>query len=336
MKKPVARPQKRAGVLEQSTSLPPGVLLLRPKTMFQWARNPYEAIAADSLKRIGMDIPRELVLPRDREFAFRCHLVPLYSRAVIEFFARKGGPKYWLYKHATYYLAWERMGLEFALRMKLKTTRQNLRALILTSPLGPEYWQKRFDQWRHAAAQSFNHFMAKRFPDVKKLKGSEREAARLGGLKTLSEELPDAIFSEVIARFENNAMLWKTFTQNANRTRKGRWGDPELDTWLIEIWPLVTEYGWNYHQVFRVAEHKWTTSSEDNDTLKAVAPLENRCKKMLGLRLSPAGQAKGGRPREIIRKGRATLPALSALAIGLKSLGIEEEQWILGQVFSEE
>jgi hypothetical protein len=301
--------------------------------MLQLAQNPLERAAAFFFQGIGMDIPAELVLPRQREFAFHCHLIPLYSLAVIKFvIGREGGAKYWLHEYGAYVLAWERMALEFVLRNKLKSSNTNLLAKMLASQEGPAYWQKRFDQWRTAAGQSYKHFMGKKFPDVKNLEGEERSAALLGALNKLSVELPTALFSGSYERVRSSRSLWKTYIRNAKRTRMGRWGEPELDTWLIEIWPLVTGYAWNYYELWLVAHSKWKSTSDD-DALATVERLEDRCKKMLKLRLGPAGQAKCGTPPVSFKNRKVILPPLASLAIGLQSLGYAEEEWVLGQVF---
>ena len=305
--------------------------MVGPKPLSQLAQNPIEKSAAIFLQQICIGIPRGIINPRHREFFFHCHLVPAYSLAAIKFVARsEGGPKYWLHEFGCNVLARERMSLEFILR-KNPIPGGNLLGTMLTCPEGPKYWQARFDQWHRAAQQSYAYFISRQFPDVRKLNPAQAKAALVGAMEKLSGGLPPKLFSDTLARIESDTSLLTAFTKNATRTRLGRRGQPELDTWLLEIWPLVTEYGWSYHQVWEIAHAKWDS---DDECLDSVTRLEDRCKKQLGLRLAPAGKAKRGRPPGISEDSKVPLPPLpplAALAIGIKSLGATRETWVFGQ-----
>ena len=338
MKKKIVRSNTHRNLVSKRLAHPqlPADLLcapfmVKPRTGFQLAQNPLEQSAAIFLQRIGVSISTALIDPRQREFYFRCHLVPRFCQVVIGFVSEhQGGSKYWLHQHGGYVLAWERMALEFLLRTRKHISGAQLVDAMLNSREGAAYWMRRFEQLRSAAKQSYTHFIAKKFPDVKNLEGEQARAAHLGALEKISEGLPEKLFSDTLARFKSDKSLLKTFAQNSKRKREGRWGDPELDTWLIEVWPLVTEYGWNYHDVWQVACAKWDVDIDDN-SLDSVSRVSDRCKKMLGLRLATAGQAKQGKPAGVAEGKKMLLPPLAALAIGLESLGCAEELWVQGQ-----
>ena len=130
----------------------------------------------------------------------------------------------------------------------------------------------------------YRHFIKKQSPQIKK--SARRQAAHLGTIKHLSGgQLPEDLFAGMLARINADAVAAATFNKTATKIKPARWGEAALDTWLIEIWPLVTEHGWNYYDVWQVADRKWDVPSEKNP-LDSVTKLEERCKKMLHLKLS--------------------------------------------------
>jgi len=67
----------------------------------------------------------------------------------------------------------------------------------------------------------------------------------------------------------------------------------EFEHWLIECWPLVLGYGWNYLDLKRAASLRFPDLSQEKLSEEILA-LKDRCKK-LGLKLG-RGSKKVGRP----------------------------------------
>jgi hypothetical protein len=82
-----------------------------------------------------------------------------------------------------------------------------------------------------------------------------KQASHMGILKNL-DALPvdrvSAILDEIYAAKETRKM----FQKNA---KKRRTSPPNLafESWLIECWPLVLEYGWNYRELQLVANKRF-------------------------------------------------------------------------------
>ena len=306
-----------------AASLPSSGLLLTGGSI-SLARNPLEQSAALYYQKVQPKYLDGYILPGQRRFIFRCLFVPMFCKAVIAHVVKQEGqPRYWLWQHGTYLLAFERMLLEMHLRKAVNLEAGVLNALVEPS-LDRRYWHRRFDQWREAARASYRHFIQKKSPQIRK--SVYAQAAHLGTMQNLSGgQLPGELFSTMLERINANPDAVAALKKTAGKTKPARWGEPELDTWLIEIWPLVTEYGWNYHDIWLVAYKKWNVSSE-SDALDKVTKLENRCKRMLHFRLGSAGQKKQGCPKEV-----DPLPFGFPLAMSLEPIAFSEEEWVVGQ-----
>jgi len=306
-----------------AASLPSSGLLLGGGSI-SLARNQLERSAALYYQKVKPNYLDGYILPGQRRFIFRCLFVPMFCKAVIAHVVKQEGqPRYWLWQHGTYLLAFERMLLEMHLRKAVNLEAGVLNALVEPS-LDRRYWHRRFDQWREAARASYRHFIQKKSPQIRK--SVYAQAAHLGTMQNLSGgQLPGELFSTMLKRIDANLDAAAAFRKTAGKIKPARWGEPELDTWLIEIWPLVTEYGWNYHDIWLVAYKKWNVSSE-SDALDKVTKLENRCKRMLHFRLGSAGQKKQGCPKEV-----DPLPFGFPLAMSLEPIAFSEEEWVVGQ-----
>ena len=255
-----------------------------------------------------------------KTFLFRAYYVPLFCRCLILWQSeRSDSSLYWLLEHGTYSLGYERMLMELYFRRGRPNPLGSIATLWENPAEGYNYWLRRFNEWRQAANASRVHFIKKQCPQI--LASDDPATAYLATLWRLADELPQELFDDELQRAKiasvHNAL------QSKNRAR---WGQPGLDTWLLEIWPLVTEYGWNYRDVRSAAVAKFDQGeTPDAIALDVVSKIEDRCKKMLGLRLSKNGQAKQGRPKE---DGPAI--ALLDLALRCDSLGSTEQEWVLG------
>ena len=266
-----------------------------------------------------------------REFLFHCVYVPLYTLAVTNFNTTKREvPPLLLHEYAAYYLAFERLLLEIIFVREFhkdkKLRPKKLTGFFINPPGGYAAWQRRFEEWRASIIKSHAHFMSKQAPDMKK-GGAIATAAHLGNIFNRSNNLPVDLIESMGIRIVQDEALLKVFRKNALKPKPARWGEPELDTWLIEIWPLVTMYGLNYSDVWQVALAKWGDEGEEKESFGGVGRLEDRCKKMLGLRLGPGGQRCIGRVK---KDSEPRSLMLSQYAASIRSIGMEKENWILG------
>jgi hypothetical protein len=264
-----------------------------------------------------------------REFLFHCLYVPLYSIVAIRFATTMlGSPALMLHEYAVYSLAFERMLLEMILLQKSnkneKFKAKTLIDIFTNQYNGYDFWRERFEEWKSSVVKSHSHFMRKKVPDITK-GGQTAVAALLGNVLSGGQQLPMELFGGMIERIEKNKSLFKTLSKNALKPNPARWGEPELDAWLIEIWPLVTRYGWNYRDVWQAAVKKWGDKCQEDESFGSVQRIEDRCKKMLGLRLGSRGQTRGGRVT-----GDPQHPLLSKFAISIRSIGMEDKDWFLG------
>jgi hypothetical protein len=313
-----------------AASLPSSGLLLGGGSI-SLARNPLEQSAALYYQNVQPKYLDGYILPGQRQFLFRCLYVPVFCKAVIQHVVkREGQPRYWLWQHGTYLLAFERLLLEMHLRKAIDLKAGVLNALVEPS-LDRRYWHRRFNQWREAARASYRHFIQKKSPQIRK--SVYAQAAHLGTMQNLSGgQLPGELFSTMLERINANPDAVAALKKTAGKTKPARWGEAELDTWLLEIWPLVTEYGWNYFDISLVANEKWDKT--DPGAYESAEKFSDRCKKMLNLRLSPRGQSKQGRPKSLDEFKVPTLAPLAPLAMGIRSIGADEEEWIRGQCFT--
>jgi hypothetical protein len=301
------------------------------------AKGPVERAAAFYLLKTKSQFLNQTTDLAHREFLFRCVYVPLYSLAIIRYgTVYLGVPPLLLHQYAAYNLAFERLLLEIIFvrklhRIKKKDRPKKLTDFFIKPPGGYAVWQRRFEEWRASIIKSHAHFMSKQAPDIKH-GGATALSAHLGNILSQSHNLPLNLVGDMITRIENDKKLFNVLMKNALKPKPARWGEPELDTWLIEIWPIVRMYGWNYPDVWQVAVAKWEDECEEKESFGGVEKIEDRCKKMLGLQLGPKGQARGGRTKT---PKKPLLPLLRRFAASIKSIGMEKEKWILGGSISE-
>ena len=263
-----------------------------------------------------------------RDFLFHCLYVPLYSLIVIKLAtAEHEVSPLMLHEYTAYSLAFERMLLEIIFTRKSqqgkKIKPKSLISIFAKPPKGYAYWRDRFEEWRASVVKSYKHFELKHAPDVKK-GGATAVAAQLGNVLSRGHKMPLDLFGDMIARIEQDQSLLQIVRKNALKPNPARWGEPELDTWLIEIWPLVTRYGWNYPEVWSAAVDRWGDECDEDESFGSVTKIEERCKKMLGLKLGPGGQVRGGKAQTTAKPRR---PLYFKFAVAIKSIGMEEENW---------
>lgn len=322
----------------------PGLLI--PRTgLLTMSRNFVERAAALVLNRLNPAWLMECRDPNAKKFLFRAFYVPLYSVCVIGFgTTRLGITPLLLHEYAEYALAMERMMLEIVMRRglgKLKNQRpQSLLDLLSDPTEGYAFWLKRFEEWKASANKSYRHFIRKQAPDTKK-GGLKARAAFLGNMLQRAGKLPVDLLDVTLREVARDESAFNAFCKNALKPKPARWGEPELDTWLLEVWPLITMYSWNYYDVWLVAIAKWGDDADGKRALGKPSTIEDRCKKMLNLHLGPGGREKQGRPEKIPewKEGQegnpspTPMPAFAPIALSLESIGIAKEKWVLGGSF---
>jgi hypothetical protein len=116
--------------------------------------------------------------------------------------------------------------------------------------------------------------------------------------------IPSKCLDETISRMKQREQSGSResafFHKNASpeSVRPRRWDYPELDLWLIEVWPLVEQYFWTYKDVYDLALERFKDEDESAKVLDRVEYLKERCNK-LELHLSPEAQKVRGRPKAV-------------------------------------
>jgi len=323
---------------------------------------------AISLLQPGIDLSLFCGNPEKRRFLFHAFYVPSFWKAVIRWYQNHkdvpDAPMLWLGEAAACVVAQERMLLEFVrwtvldrLKNDRKSAQQTLKKLRRTPvqewfadpPRGHLFWLWRFNEWLHAATQSFTFYVKKQCPDLKKPDPDLRQAAFLAATKHWGT-MPDELFGKLESDFLFcNPEAGAVFLKNEKRLRPARWDNATLDSWLTEIWPLVTLYGWSYRQVWLVAN--WAFDTPEGSPFEKASQIEDRCKKELALKLGAGGRRKYGRPRRpedetktAPNRTRRTLrrdycvademPIVPAAELAAHILSIAEEpvKWVEGKV----
>jgi|ERR1017187_8133311 hypothetical protein len=165
----------------------------------------------------------------------------------------------------------------------------------------------RFYEWMLARARGFRLLLLKENPE-----GEHPD-----------KEINDAIFAAHLAKrgelqhpFFNQFDLEKlskaaknNFDRVLSKPTQARWNYPQLDMWLVSIWPLVTAYNWTYRDVWMIAARH--PQLEELLRLETVASFARHCK-FLELRLSPKGSQKTGRVKG---DAESSLPYMANLAL---------------------
>ena len=121
-------------------------------------------------------------------------------------------------------------------------------------------------------------------------------------------QLQHPFFSEFdLEKLSNVAR--KNFDRVLSKPAQARWNYPQLDMWLVSIWPLVTAYNWTYRDVWMIAARH--PQIEDLLRLEKAESFAAHCK-FLELRLNPKGSQKTGRVKS---DAESSLPYMADLAL---------------------
>ena len=290
-----------------------------------------------------------------REFMFRCVFIPWFCIEVIKCTLKcTPSPYLWVWEHATHLIAYERLCWEIQvsghatvlgpLRLRRRKAQGSpvpiswavphpSRAFHQLEGTRLEYWTSRFEAWRDAAQSSFIHYHSQYCSNPSKVDAATRKAALAGYLQNISP-LPPSLFAALQSQIggslpDSLTLLAKNWADPqptkygaANRPPSPPWLSLlALDTWLIEIWPLVTVERWRKPDIVQVAGVKTPTSK---DNLSSVEQCTTRCKK---LHLSVA--ASGG--PSILSPDTARVTPTAQLGAHIRCIGEDPVKWLRGQ-----
>jgi hypothetical protein len=205
-------------------------------------------------------------------------------------------------------------------------------------PGGHLFWINRFGHWQDSTVRSLDYYISKQSSDVRRLDGAERAAAIIGALKKL-DSFPERFFGALERELKSAVDLKEIIQRNARASRYTA-EPPSItkDTWLIEIWPLVAAYGWNWHDLARVYHAKFDVSAlvgsarircaAQSVTSADTDQLKDRCRQ-LGLQISIEAM-KPGRPKRASQESTAVLPVMGGMAMQIDGIGAASD-WILGE-----
>lgn len=302
--------------------------LLQPKGPFACAEGSFEQkivkLAHGPIAKYLNSVPDQA-----RKLAFRADWLPRICRdAVNELYPSHGWA---LGLFNCYRLAGERTFAEYIFR-KSNYFKQPLTKVMpviehyLSGPDSLIFWEKRFDQWLRSAIHSWSYFLLKQAGTMFKPSPKELEATLTGiiarHISSRTLELPSLVEPE---------MMWRFLKAKEAETQNLRCKRIDVDTWLLEIWPIVTEYLWTYHDLQKAT---YQINGRDPDRFfKSPAQVRDRCKKVLNLKLSP--KVSRGRPLEP-KKSKKTdadiyyRPALFDLAKKIYPISPDVTAWFTG------
>jgi len=330
----------RKGKSQISKSVPPDLFT-------HFARNSFEQSAAWFYNQYAREALKACSDPDKAEFVFRYYYCAKYASIVIGWFTKqnKGMTPLWLFEPALYLIALERTHLE----MVLSVTKSQINTYansgwtkpirvgdfaqlpspsaewFFNPPGGIKVWQTRFEAWHKAAQESFRYWVGTWCRDSITLHPALAKAAFLGAL-TNKIALPFGFTNELIQHLQKaHKDSLKMFFNNVAEPKDVFRGDPALDCWLIEIWPLVTKCKWNCAKISELARKRFDQKKKGGalDYQGIVA----RCEK-LQLKLHPLLQ-KGGRPPKAA--SRKVSDKFELMAIWIASVGMVQNKWLEGQ-----
>ena len=290
-----------------------------------------------------------------REFMFRCVFIPWFCVEVIKSTLKRSSPPYlWVWEHATHLIAYERLCWEMQARdhatvhappSLLRRNPKDSSVPISWGVLHPSrafhqlagpdlpHWINRFEAWRDAAQSSFIHYHSQYCSNLSKVDMATRRSALAGYLQHISP-LPPSLFAHVqiqlgqrlpdsLTLLANNwAEPLPTTYGAANRPTSPPWLSLlALDTWLIEIWPLVIVERWRKPDIVQVAGVKTPTSKLN---LSSVEQCTTRCKK-LHLSVAVSGGA------AIFPPDTARVTPTAQLGAHIRCIGEDPVKWLRGQ-----
>jgi len=118
----------------------------------------------------------------------------------------------------------------------------------------------RLMQWRAARLKWWLLLMRKENPAAFDETATQRsrDAAELGVLLgDKSEKTTERLTDFIKWRSELSEREHRIFLETAIDSKSAKWVHPELDTWLMLMWPIVERFKWTYREVLDAARKKF-------------------------------------------------------------------------------
>lgn len=262
-----------------------------------------EKIIARHFNQAGIEHISRFRTFEERQFAFRCFWVPFEIVGVCEeaFLSPKGKVRHiWQFALLTAHgrmlkemCAWEqdpRVSWWYPHR----------------AAKGCQWWMNRYDAHTRAIDASFAYWMKRKCPDCCHEHQGLAAASRHGFIERVDVEgLPAKWLDEIRPGMKERGQAGSRELEfyhkyaNPKGVREPKWKYCDIDLWLIEMWPLVEQYGWTYREVCELAFKKFggDDALTNASVLSDPEALKKGCK-LLNLRLSTVAQQRKGRPKK--------------------------------------
>jgi hypothetical protein len=174
--------------------------------------------------------------------------------------------------------------------------------LALSDPVLAAELFLRLMQWRAARLEWWLLLMRKENPAAFDDQATQRsrDAAELGArLGDKTEKTTDRLIDFIKRRNELSEHEWGTFTKTAFQNKPADWRHPELDTFLMLMWPIVSRFNWTYRDVLEAVQRKFR--GQHGYPFDSTTQLIKQCR---GLGLRTGNKPRTARPHP---KGKAPL-----------------------------
>ena len=277
---------------------------LAREDLFSFARDDQEKIIARHIPEAAIKHISRFPTREERQFAFRCFWVPFEMFGVCEkaFFSPKD--RVWFVSQFELVTAHSRMLKEMnAWGQDPCVAWWYAQAAANAS----RWWMQRYDAHREAIDCAYAYWMRRKCPDCCHEQPDLAAASRYGFVQRVDAEgLPSKCLTELLSKMKEREKIGSRESEffhkyaNPKGTTEPRWDYPDVDLWLIEVWPLVKQCGWTYKNVSDLAFNKFGGDDKmvNFSVLNDSKALKERCQNELRLPLSPLAQDRRGRPRK--------------------------------------
>lgn len=327
----------------------------KPLAYFDLARSSAERNAACYLDPDGLpEALSKYPQKRQLQFLFRCYCTPRYCIKLLHRVSKDFQPPPLLFwEFGTYLLAFERLHAEIAVRgLATRWRHSHTTGALAQGILGgysilplpglgvfeqaakaaPRLWEQRFDVWRAATLRSLDHLFRLGHRGCM----DTFQPAMCGfGLGQVAEGgATNVLRREFLKHFAQSQGTHLTvFETHLTRSRKVKVKFPwpctddqaRVESWLIEIWPLVVSQRWGYPMVRELAKRKF---GREHELLASARKVSSLCE---GLDLTlHETRRKGGRPP---KESRLALMHdwFTDFAVRMRAIAELGDEWMKGQ-----
>lgn len=172
------------------------------------------------------------------------------------------------------------------------------------------FWHIRFLEWETSLLESFKYFSFSKCGDETIFDSFDSHPIFLGMLDHFSGHPPQFSSKAIDFLHQHSTTFVRKFYSSAASLKSSRWDYPEIDSWLIQVWPIVVNYNWNYGHVLRIAAK---FDRDNKPTFEDADAMSSHCK-MLKLRLSDEQRKRRGRFKRKEDPLLGPLPPMAKLA----------------------